>query len=153
MVLYPIGDKVSPLESLMSKAIRSTVHAVITAAFAYGEGIADLQGSFKGQTTEAVRAALLPDVASFPKYAVPLVAGAGKAVGTMVLDKEHANYEACRKALGRLVSAIVGKSTDRTEIEIPAELLAAAEKLAKLAAEYEGARSLASKALAQAFAK
>ena len=138
----------------MSKAIRSTVHAVITAAFAYGEGIADLQTSFKGQTTEAIRAALLPDVASFPKYAVPLVAGAGKAVGTMVLDKEHKNYEACRKALGRLVSAIAGKSDNKPEeIEVPAELLAAAAKLAKLAQQYEGARSLASKALAQAFAK
>ncbi|MFN7318523.1 MAG: hypothetical protein ACK5S6_03330 [bacterium] len=133
---------------------RSTVHAVITAAFAYGEGIADLQKAFKGQTTEAIRAALLPDVASFPKYAVPLVDGAGKATGTKVLDKTHANYEACRKALGRLVSAIAGKSNNTTEeIEIPAELLAAAAKLAKLAQEYEGARSLASKALAQAFAK
>lgn len=133
---------------------RSTVHAVITAAFAYGEGIADLQKAFKGQTTEAIRAALLPDVASFPKYAVPLVDGAGKATGTKVLDKEHKNYEACRKALGRLVSAIAGKSSDsKEEIEIPAELLAAAAKLAKLAAQYEGARSLASKALAVAFAK
>ena len=138
----------------MSIAIRSTVHAVITAAFAYGEGIASLQKTFKGQTPDAIRAALLADVASFPKYAVPLVAGAGKAVGTMVLDKEHAKYEACRKALGRLVSDIAGKSDNKTEeVEIPAELLAAAEKLAKLAQEYEGARSLASKALAAAFSK
>jgi hypothetical protein len=138
----------------MSKAIRSTVHAVLTAAFAYGEGIESLRTTYKGQTTEAVRTALLPEVASFPKYAVPLVAGAGKAVGTMVLDKEHANYEACRKALSRLVKDICGASDDKSEeIEIPAELLAAAAKLAKLAQEYEGARSLASKALAQAFAK
>jgi len=138
----------------MSKAIRSTVHAVLTAAFAYGEGIESLRATYKGHTPEAVRAALLADVASFPKYAVPLVAGAGKATGTMVLDKEHANYEACRKALSRLVSDIVGKSDNKSEeIEIPAELLAAAAKLAKLAQEYEGARSLASKALAQAFAK
>jgi hypothetical protein len=142
------------MESFMSKAIRSTVHAVLTAAFAYGEGIADLQKSFKGQTPDAIRAALLPEVASFPKYAVPLVAGAGKAEGTLVLDKDHAKYEACRKALGRLVSDIVGKSDNKTEeVEVPAELLAAAAKLAKLAQQYEGARSLAAKALAQAFAK
>tara|TARA_R110000868_G_C10401087_1_gene721329 strand:+ start:52 stop:468 length:417 start_codon:yes stop_codon:yes gene_type:complete len=138
----------------MSKAIRSTVHAVLQAAFSYGEGIESLRATYKGQTTEAIRAALLPDVASFPKYAVPLVDGAGKAEGTLVLDKEHAKYEACRKALGRLVSDIVGKSSDNgEEIEIPAEVLAAAAKLAKLAQEYEGARSLAAKALAQAFAK
>ena len=39
----------------------------------------------------------------------------------------------------------------KEEVEIPAELLAAAAKLAKLAQQYKGARSLASKALAQAF--
>ena len=133
---------------------RSTVHAVLTAAFAYGSGIESLRTTYKGQTTEAIRAALLPDVASFPKYAVPLVDGAGQATGTKVLDTTHANYAACRNALGRLVSDIVGKTSNATEeIEIPAELLAAAAKLAKLAAQYEGARSLASKALAVAFAK
>lgn len=138
----------------MSKAIRSTVHAVLNAAFAYGSGIESLRTTYKGQTPDSIRAALLADVASFPKYAVPLVAGAGKAEGKLVLDKEHANYEACRKALSRLVNDIVGKSSNATEeIEVPAELLAAAAKLAKLAAEYEGARSLASKALAMAFAK
>lgn len=138
----------------MSKAIRSTVHAVLNAAFAYGSGIESLRTAYKGQTPDSIRAALLADVASFPKYAVPLVAGAGKAEGKLVLDKEHANYEACRKALSRLVNDIVGKSSNATEeIEVPAELLAAAAKLAKLAAQYEGARSLASKALAMAFAK
>jgi hypothetical protein len=138
----------------MSKAIRSTVHAVLQAAFAYGEGIESLRATYKGQTPDAIRAALLPEVASFPKYAVPLVAGAGKAVGTMVLDKDAPKYEAAKKALQRLVKDIVGKSDDKSEeIEVPAELLAAAAKLAKLAQQYEGARSLASKALAQAFAK
>ena len=138
----------------MTKATRSTVHAVLTAAFAYGAGIDALRTTYKGHTPDAIRAALLADVASFPKYAVPLVDGAGKAAGKLVLDKTHANYEACRKALTRLVSDIVGKSSARTEeVEVPAELLAAAAKLAKLAAQYEGARSLASKALAQAFAK
>ena len=138
----------------MSTAIRSTVHAVLTAAFAYGEGIESLRATYKGQTPDAIRAALLPEVASFPKYAVPLVDGAGKATGTKVLDKTHAKYEAAKKALQRLVIDIVGKTSNATEeIEIPAELLAAAAKLAKLAQEYEGARSLAAKALAQAFAK
>lgn len=138
----------------MSIAIRSTVHAVLRAAFAYGEGIEALRATYEGQAPETIRAALLPDVASFPKYAVPLVDGAGKAAGTKVLDKDHANYEACRKALSRLVADIVGKTSNvKEEVEIPAELLAAAAKLAKLAAQYEGARSLASKALAVAFAK
>jgi len=138
----------------MSKST-ATVHAVLTAAFAYGSGIEALRATFKGKTPEVIRAALLPDVASFPKYAVPLVDGAGKAAGTKVLDKAHANYEACRKALGRLVKDIVGGGSAKAEteeLEIPAEILAAAAKLAKLCAEYEGARKLASTAIAQAFA-
>jgi hypothetical protein len=133
--------------------VRSTVHAVLTAAFAYAEGIESLRATYKGQPADVVRAALLPEVASFPKYAVPVVAGSGKAEGTMVLDKDAPKYEAAKKALQRLVKDIVGASNDKVEVEVPAELLAAAEKLAKLAAQYEGARSLASKALAQAFAK
>jgi len=140
----------------MSKSSNTnTVHAALDSCFTYAEKIAALQATFKGKTAEAVRAAILPDVASYKKYSVPLVAGSGKAEGTKVLDKEHANYEACRKALGRLVSAIVGKESSgaKEEIEIPEEILAAAAKLAKLCAQYEDSRKLASTAVAQAFAK
>ena len=132
----------------------NTVHAVLAAAFAYGAGIDTLRATFKGKSPDAIRAALLPDVASYPKYAVPLVAGAGKAEGKLVLDSEHKNYEACRKALGRLVKDIVGGGSAKTEeLDVPAEVLAAAAKLAKLCAQYESARKLASTAVAQAFAE
>ena len=141
----------------MSKSINTnTVHAALDSSFSYAEKIALLQATFKGKTAEEIRAAILPDVASYKKYAVPLVDGAGSGSGTKVLDKEHANYEACRKALGRLVKAIVGTTSDNVEseeLEIPAEILKAAERLAKLCNEYEGARKLASTAIAQAFAK
>lgn len=69
---------------------------------------------------------------------------------------------AAEKMVTRILSAVrtaakgAESASDRAapeEIEIPAELLAAAAKLAKLASEYEGARKLATKALAQAFAK
>ena len=96
----------------MSQAI---VHAALSAAHTYGEKIAALQAIYKGKKPEAVRAALLPQVASFPKYKVPVVPGAGKAEGTMVLDSEHKNYEACRKALGRLVKDIVGGGSAKAE--------------------------------------
>jgi hypothetical protein len=134
----------------------TTVHAVLNAAHAYGDGIEALRKAFKGKPAEAVRAALLADVASYAKYQVPLVKGEGKAEGTMVLDKTHAKYEACRKALGRIVNDIMGKSAgsvEAEEIEVPEEVLKAAERLAKLCAQYEGARKLASTAIAQAFAK
>jgi hypothetical protein len=136
----------------MSKST-TLVHAALDAAFTYGEKIEALRTLHAGQTPDAIRAALLPDVASYRKYAVPLVAGAGKAEGTMVLDAEHPKYEACRKALGRMVKDIVGGTGSKSEeLEVPAEILAAAQKLAKLCAEYEGARKLASTAIAQAFA-
>lgn len=141
----------------MSKAnTQTTVHAALDSSFSYAEKIALLQATFKGKTAEEIRAAILPDVASYSKYSVPLVDGAGSGSGTKVLDKEHANYEACRKALGRLVKAIVGTTSDNVEteeVEVPAEILKAAERLAKLCNEYEGARKLASTAIAQAFAK
>jgi hypothetical protein len=132
----------------------TTVHAVITAAFAYGEGIEQLRKAFKGKEREAISKAIIGDVASHVKYQVPLVKGEGKAEGTMVLDKTHAKYEACRKALQRMVSDIMGKSSAaKEEIEVPAEILAVAAKLAKMCAEYEDSRKLASTAVAQAFAK
>ena len=141
----------------MTKANTQTiVHTALDSAFSYAERIAELQKQFKGKDAEAIRKALLPHVASYTKYGVPLVDGSGKAEGTKVLDKEHANYEACRKALGRLVKAILGESSGATEaaeeIEVPEEILKAAQRLAKLCAEYEGARKLASTAVAQAFA-
>jgi hypothetical protein len=84
-----------------------------------------------------------------------MVDGKGKAVGTKVLDKDHPQYENCRKAVTNLTKAIVGTTSDTVEteeIEVPVEILKAAERLAKLCAEYEGARKLASTAIAQAFA-
>lgn len=141
----------------MSKAnTQTTVHAVINAAFAYGEGIEQLRKTFKGKERDVISKAIIGDVASHAKYLVPLVKGEGKAEGTMVLDKGHAKYEACRKALQRIVGDIMGKSSgsvEAEEVEVPEEVLKAAERLAKLCAQYEGARKLASTAIAQAFAQ
>jgi hypothetical protein len=143
----------------MSKATNTNntvnaVHQALDSAFTYAEKIAVLQAHYKGKTAEQIRAAILPDVASYKKYAVPMVDGKGKAVGTKVLDKEHPQYENCRKAVTNLTKAIVGKETSGSveELEVPAEILAAAAKLAKLCAQYEESRKLASTAIAQAFA-
>ncbi len=83
------------------------------------------------------------------KYGVPLIE---KKTGRIVFDSSAEKYETARKRVQRLVKAIY-ETAKSEEVEIPAELLKAAQALAKLANEYEGARSLASKALAQAFAK
>ena len=83
------------------------------------------------------------------KYDVPLIE---KSTGRIVFDSSAAKYETARKRVQRLIKALY-ETSNREDVEIPAELLAAAAKLAKLANEYEKARSLASKALAMAFAK
>lgn len=52
-----------------------------------------------------------------------------------------------------MAKAYKTEGAETEEVEIPAELIAAAQRLAKLAEKYEGARKLASRALATAFAK
>ena len=132
--------------------IKTSVYAALNAAKSYAAAIEELQGAFKGKPADDVRIGLLPYVAEF--YSVSVLNGEGKSKGKKVLDSDAPKYEAAKKALQRLVKDIVGGSSGKAEeIEIPAELLAAAAKLAKLANEYEGARSLAAKALAAAFAK
>jgi hypothetical protein len=76
-----------------------------------------------------------------------------KKTGAIVFPK---GWETPKRACNRLIERILGESSDRAEreeIEVPEELLAAAAKLAKLAQQYEGARKLANKAVALAFAK
>jgi hypothetical protein len=96
------------------------------------------------------------------RHSVPMIEGQRKAKGRMVLDKDAAGYEAAKKARQRVMEALIGDKTsnkgegehaETEEVEIPAELLAAAQRLAKLAQQYEGAKKLASRALATAFAK
>ena len=85
--------------------------------------INDLAAKFKGKAREAIRVALLPDVAKL--YKVKLIAGAGKATGTMVLDSEASNYEAARKFLGRILAAIAPADdtpTSHKRIAVPKAL-------------------------------
>ena len=140
----------------MSKATNTaTIHSALDAVHTYAEKIAILQKTFKGKTADEIRDAIRPDVASYKKYGLPFVDGKGKAIGTKVLDKEHPQYENCRKAVTNLTKAILGTESSGAveELAVPAEILAAAAKLAKLCAQYEESRKLASTAIAQAFAK
>jgi len=138
----------------MKLATRTTmIHAALDSAFTYAEKVALLQKAFEGKAVEDIRNAIRPDVASYTKYQVPMIDGKGKAVGTKVLDKEHPQYENCRKAVTNLANDIAGKTSESVEeIEVPEEVLKAAERLAKLCAQYEESRKLASTAVAQAFA-
>ena len=124
-------------------SIKSNVTAALTAAHAYGKAIDALRTDCAGMERDAVREALLPPVAAY--YAVEVIDGK--------LNREAAKYEAAKKALQRLLKDVCPSSETKEEVAIPAELLKAAKVLAELAAKYEGSKSLASKALATAFAK
>jgi hypothetical protein len=97
------------------------------------------------------------------KYACPLVESqSNRNKGQKVLDRSHAAFMRADKAFKRAMEDLTGDADAKVsakaegeaeEVEIPAELLAAAQKLAKLAQQYEGARKLASRAVAAAFAK
>ena len=79
-----------------------------------------LKKQFGRRSRDNVRAALLPDFAFV--YKVALVAGAGKAEGTKVLDSDASAYEACRKALGRTVTFICG-AKEGNAVELPKKLV------------------------------
>ena len=138
------------------KSIKSLVSAALNAAHAYGKGVTELKAvpevaSAARKGADAVRVVLLPHVAAY--YGVPVVVSeSNRNKGAQSLDREAAGYEAAKKALQRLTADVIGPKGQKEEIEIPAEVLAAAARLAKLANQYEGARSLASRALAAAFA-
>lgn len=129
------------------------ITTALNSALAYGEAIELARKDAKGMTHDQVRAVILPIVAS--KFAVTLKDGEGKAKGTKVLDKDAPKYEAAKKATQRLLKDICGDASSgkQEEVEVPAEIIEAAKKLAKLAQKYEGARSLASKSVAIAFAQ
>jgi hypothetical protein len=124
-------------------SIKSNVTAALNSAHAYAKAIEGLRGDCKGMEREAAREEILPCVAAY--YAVEVVEGK--------LSTESAKYEAAKKALQRLLKDIYPESSTKEEVAIPAEILKAAKVLAALCAEYEGAKSLASKALGKAFAK
>ena len=123
--------------------ITKAVNTAFTAAITYGEQVAILQREFKGADRDAIKEIVCPLAAA--KYGNAKDYADGKWVDSKCAAKRYAN---------RLIAAIIGTSSGASEeIEIPAEILAAAAKLAKLCNEYKDARKLASGAVAQAFAK
>lgn len=128
----------------MAKFNTSLINTTIDAAFAsadtYSAKVAELQRLLKGADRETVKDYVAPRAAT--RYGAEYVDG--KWTDSDCAAKRYTN---------RLVSAILGKSSARKdEVTIPADILRAAEKLAAMCAEYEKSKSLASKALAQAFA-
>ena len=131
--------------------MQTKLHTAIVSTFRTGDADDAALESVRanvGRMTEAKFTELAQSLAS-QHYSVPLIT---KSTGKIVFDSSADKYETARKRVQRLVAAVYQKAKSE-DVEIPAELLKAAAVLAKLANEYEGARSLAAKALAAAFAK
>ena len=142
--------------SKLQNTIVANVNAACAADVSRATAVEALRKALKGKDADAIRAAILAPVAAF--YEVPLVQGSdrSKAKGKLTLDRDAKGYEAAKRQLSRLTADILRNGADKPkadDVEVPEELIAAARKLAKLAQQYEGARSLANKALALAFAK
>jgi hypothetical protein len=93
-------------------SISSLVKLALDAVATYNTGVDGLRAHLSKGTHAEARASLLPHVATY--YGTPLLDGQKKALGTKVLDKEHATYEASRKALGRLVHDVMGTAPAST---------------------------------------
>ena len=126
----------------LSSAIRATFKTGDADDAAMADVLANV-GRMSRDKFEALAQSLASDY-----YSVPLIT---KSTGRVVFDSTAAKYETARKRVQRLIKAVYETSQSTEEIEIPAELLKLAKALAKAANEYEGARSLASKALAQSW--
>lgn len=129
-----------------------TLIKAIRATFKKGDdldsAIADVKAA-AGRMSEIKFTELAMTLAS-EKYDVAIKRA--ESSGKLMWDSKAENYETAKKRVNRLVAELFPKSKSE-DVEIPAELLKAAKQLAELAKKYEGSRSLASKALAAAFAK
>jgi len=93
-------------------SIKANVTKFIKGTTERAEAVVALKAAYKGKSKAVVRAALLSIVAAWPKYNVPVIPGAGKAKGGLVMDSSAKNYETARSMLADLVSAVVdGKKT------------------------------------------
>lgn len=106
----------------MQANVNKALTAVRNAQAEHAVYLAEIAKIRKGLPRKADkgRVVLLPMVAKF--YGVSVVAGAGKATGSMVLDSDSAGYEAARKALQRMLADIY-QSSGKTEVDLVAQAL------------------------------
>ena len=107
-----------------------------------------LQAEFKGCDKDTVKATLLPIVAKY--YGLTTKT---QGSGRVVMTGAESDVSKATKRLTKLVSVITATVTDKVELDVPADILAAAAKLWALCAQYEKAGSICASAIATAKAK
>jgi len=135
------------LEIIMAtrtQTIRASVLNICRAGDTIQRECLALRPLFVGASLDAVKAELLPIVAEHFGCTLK-VQGSGRTV----LQGDKTRVNTATQALKRIALAICADAKpEAEELEVPAELLAAAAKLWKLASQYEQAGKLAAKALA-----
>jgi hypothetical protein len=144
---------------VIMKSLNMSVIATLTAAACKaGDDLLDactaLQAEFKGCEAELVRNTLRPIVVAYynekKSYEVTIEK---QGTGRIVLTGDASQVSAVTKRLNKIVAVVTATVADKIEIEVPADILAAAAKLWALCAQYESAGKLCASALATAKAK
>jgi hypothetical protein len=153
------------LEFIMRAINITTITTLTTAALKAGDDLFDscteLQAEFAGCDKVTVHTTLLPMVVA---YYVAKAVKADKPInltvkeqgsGRLVMTGDASPVSAATKRLNKLVAVITAtvQNKTETEIEVPADILAAAAKLWALCAQYEKAGKICASAIATVKAK
>ena len=118
------------------------------------EACTQLQVEFQGCEAELVINTLRPIIVGYynekKEYAVAIKT---QDSGRIVLTGDASQVSAVTKRLKKIVAVITATVQDKVEIDVPADILAAAAKLWALCAQYEKAGTLCASAIASAKAK
>ena len=85
----------------------AAINAGLAAEDAWDKALSDAIKAVGDATRDEVRAVILPVIAA--KYKCDVQDGKGKAEGTKVLVRDHANYEGAKTAVRRWLEAMFGK--------------------------------------------
>ena len=131
-------------------AIRSAIIAALVAGDALFASCKDLQRAFAGQTPDQIKTTLTTEVVAYRHSVTGWdVATKIQGSGRVVLTGDKTAVNSTTRQINRLLSCLVAKADDaKEEIEVPADILAAAAKLWALCQQYEGAGKLAATAMA-----
>ena len=144
------------MKSLNMSAIATLTANACKAGDDLLEACTQLQVEFKGCDKETVQKTLRPIVVGYYNnraknpYSVSIKTAD---TGRVVLTGDASQVSAVTKRLNKIVAVITATVTDKVELDVPADILAAAAKLWALCNEYKEAGKLCASALATAKAK
>ena len=142
------------MKSLNMSAIATLTATACKAGDDLLEACTQLQVEFKGCEAELVTNTLRPIVVGYynekKAYSVTIEK---QGTGRIVLVGPDSQVSAVAKRLKKIVAVITATVQDKVEIDVPADILAAAAKLWALCAQYEKAGSICASAIATAKAK